>query len=826
MKTTITSLFVAIMLLTSSSMKAQFSKTLTDEPRTGWCEGPDVTFKLSDVAAQMQVTVTQLVDAFDEWTANANGDSNGYELNGFFMLENSNTTPTFHSEQYGGFEMDQNGNFSSWNGGAYWGVYIHYMNVETDELAMVICQNPTNPLSSGQVCHGTVSINLNGGQATFDLTFSVDAGEPIDKTAETDLSKLTIVGEAYVECVQEQNDQWWNYEYTIPTDGIAGKLDIDPEYMAKMFRQMVFAKDYDFTNEQWGELSNDGAATPAPGFYFSGGIIHIDPDTEKEYEETECRNAEYTDGNLFWVSNLQYLTDEDAVYSYVGQYPGGMQAGDTRTADIYIVYGSKAYVIHYTVSLPSQTPITDLTKVGEETWTIAARDPQLTWESLEYHALDLDAIADLFTSKAGKKVIPADFKLMATNSYGGITDGYTADSTETTQGFWMADGGTVGNYSDEATSFFIDYIHSDSVKALALGNKPSAFDGGESVTGAVYLVVGDSLYYAVNVNMTIISPKYTLDDCNITEYNMTVKVVPSSSLWTIGTTSVTNLEQMIGMANAKFYGVTSDGTVTDNYSVSEVSWYGGGGFWMSAADENGMAYAASFSGDGAYAIWYYDGVITWFNNIQGVLPEVGDVCYGTFYLANLWNGEAVKINLTLKFVESIVTIKPVGSEEVHVAARNAVSDDYDEISLNLSSACEQLVCTEDELIENGVWVVETADGDLTSENFDDIYGFSFNENGEAVAVENAVFQIGFVDGAIHSYVVDDANVNNTYKTTLYIQYNSKLYAFNIIINADATGINAVEAEADNPTIYDLAGRKVTNPAKGIYIQNGRKFIVK
>ena len=824
MKTSITSLFVAIMLLTSGSVKAQFSDTLVDEPRSSWCEGPDVTFKLSEVAAQMQVTVTQLVDAFDEWTANANGDSNGYELTGFFMLENSNTTPTFHSEQYGGFEMDQEGNFSSWNGGAYWGVYIHYMDVETDELAMVICQNPTNPLQNGQVCHGTVSINLNGGQATFDLTFSVDAGEPIDKEAQTDLNKLTIVGEAYVECVQEQNDQWWNYEYTIPTTGIAEKLDIDPEYMTKMFRQMVFAKNYDSNNEQWGELSNEGDATPSPGFYFSGGIIHIDPETEAEYEEMECRNAEYMDGNLFWVSNLQYLNEEDAVYCYVGQYPDGMQAGDTRTADIYIVYGDKAYIIHYTVSLPSQTPITDLVNVGEETWTISARDPQLTWESLEYHNLDLDSIAALFTAKAGKKVTPADFKLMATNSYGGITDGYTADSTETAQGFWMADGGTVGNYSDDATSFYIDYIHSDSLKALALGNKPGVFDGGETVTGAVYLVVGDSLYYAVNMSMTIISPKYTLNDCNITEYNMTAKVVPSSSSWSVGTTSVTNLEQMIGMANAKFYGVTSEGAITDNYSVSEVSWYGGGGFWMSAADENGMAYAASYSGDGAYAVWYYDGVISWFNNPGA--REPGEVFYGTFYLANLWDGKAVKINLTLKFVESIVTIKPVGSEEVKVNARNATGDDFDEVTLDLTNACEQLVCTEDELLENGVWMVETADGDLTSDNFDEMYGFSFNSFGEAVAAEDAVFQVGFADGAIHSFVVDDANVNTPYETTLYIQYKTKLYAFNIIINADAAGINTVETEADDTTVYDLAGRKVTNPTKGIYIKGGKKFLVK
>ncbi len=35
-----------------------------------------------------------------------------------------------------------------------------------------------------------------------------------------------------------------------------------------------------------------------------------------------------------------------------------------------------------------------------------------------------------------------------------------------------------------------------------------------------------------------------------------------------------------------------------------------------------------------------------------------------------------------------------------------------------------------------------------------------------------------------------------------------------------------EAEQDN-TIYDLSGRKLTEkPAKGIYIQGGKKFFVK
>jgi hypothetical protein len=31
---------------------------------------------------------------------------------------------------------------------------------------------------------------------------------------------------------------------------------------------------------------------------------------------------------------------------------------------------------------------------------------------------------------------------------------------------------------------------------------------------------------------------------------------------------------------------------------------------------------------------------------------------------------------------------------------------------------------------------------------------------------------------------------------------------------------------DSDTYYDLQGRKVTNPTRGVYIKNGRKVIVK
>ena len=48
-----------------------------------------------------------------------------------------------------------------------------------------------------------------------------------------------------------------------------------------------------------------------------------------------------------------------------------------------------------------------------------------------------------------------------------------------------------------------------------------------------------------------------------------------------------------------------------------------------------------------------------------------------------------------------------------------------------------------------------------------------------------------------------------------------------LINPQPTGVEAIGVDADcDNTIYDLSGRRVENPSNGIYIQNGKKILVK
>jgi hypothetical protein len=75
-----------------------------------------------------------------------------------------------------------------------------------------------------------------------------------------------------------------------------------------------------------------------------------------------------------------------------------------------------------------------------------------------------------------------------------------------------------------------------------------------------------------------------------------------------------------------------------------------------------------------------------------------------------------------------------------------------------------------------------------------------------------------------------------YKTKMAIEYDAKHYIYNISLmnQATATGIEKVEATTTKAgNVYDLTGRIVRKSAtgvnglaNGIYILNGKKYIVK
>lgn len=89
------------------------------------------------------------------------------------------------------------------------------------------------------------------------------------------------------------------------------------------------------------------------------------------------------------------------------------------------------------------------------------------------------------------------------------------------------------------------------------------------------------------------------------------------------------------------------------------------------------------------------------------------------------------------------------------------------------------------------------------------------------------YVLGAVDGVAGFYPLSTSD-RTIKQGKAYLELDASLSAVKLYFGGDeATGIETVVKENANAPIFDLSGRRVVNVAKGgIYIQNGKKFIVK
>lgn len=112
-----------------------------------------------------------------------------------------------------------------------------------------------------------------------------------------------------------------------------------------------------------------------------------------------------------------------------------------------------------------------------------------------------------------------------------------------------------------------------------------------------------------------------------------------------------------------------------------------------------------------------------------------------------------------------------------------------------------------------------------------------NANGLYIDDENGI-SIRLDDESINGTTVNfmvwnnpDAGISfangETVQTKLAISQSGWYYVYNITLSKDGTtGIKEIQSNQNNGVIYDLMGRKVNKMNKGIYIVNGKKYIVK
>ena len=103
--------------------------------------------------------------------------------------------------------------------------------------------------------------------------------------------------------------------------------------------------------------------------------------------------------------------------------------------------------------------------------------------------------------------------------------------------------------------------------------------------------------------------------------------------------------------------------------------------------------------------------------------------------------------------------------------------------------------------------------------------WSFNAG--STSIENTYYLVnkrndGTTDGSI---IIMAAGTFDAWSNSVGLSDNySNLFRIDIV--EDGTGIADVTIEDDNNAIYDLQGRKVQQPGKGIYIVNGKKIMIR
>lgn len=199
----------------------------------------------------------------------------------------------------------------------------------------------------------------------------------------------------------------------------------------------------------------------------------------------------------------------------------------------------------------------------------------------------------------------------------------------------------------------------------------------------------------------------------------------------------------------------------------------------------------------------------------------------TYYFRN--------IELSCNDADATLEERTLGSEDIVLPI--PAKDQETTVNFDMSNAVSALLVPDfkEFLLESNM-KTQMEEGALSEEEVSiGQDGAAIDENGNAVA-----------DGGVLSFDVDpDASENNnavitvanlgkeftpeeSISTSICFVQKGWYYIYNIkfVDNAFYNNIANITKANENGTIYDLTGRKVINPTKGIYIMNGKKFIQK
>ena len=119
-------------------------------------------------------------------------------------------------------------------------------------------------------------------------------------------------------------------------------------------------------------------------------------------------------------------------------------------------------------------------------------------------------------------------------------------------------------------------------------------------------------------------------------------------------------------------------------------------------------------------------------------------------------------------------------------------------------------------------------GNMLIGSNNDTYNITGTYPAELGSGKYTAYVLKEINSKVGFYKVNDTDRNlAAHKAFLAVPETSTAPSFILIGGGDGTtGIGNVNVNLNDNTIYDLQGRRVENPTKGIYIVNGKKVVIK
>lgn len=805
-------LAVIVCLLTGLTAQAQFKGAVEQYPTNNYASTP-INFNLTEVATALSTDTATLGTVLKTYIAAQTPTPL------FFVQQPDNTESSEPSADANGFWLSADGARVTWGESSAFYASPD-VDVENDVFAFYVGQMP-DVMKAGDKASAKIALKYNEKSVTFEIELSV-IEKPVVDIPEPELAwgKLTIVDEITKDVTQKPRSGYDADKVEVDLTEALSKLGINGSLVQEELAQLLYAKIAYVTEDavmgaQMSDSLTNESSAGAPGFWLRNF-------SDAEGNPTfECGRFAYNGDDCFFAESFAFNAETGILSCNLGQMPNKLKGGNTYYADIFIVYGDKAIKIRYNLILPEVKvgTLEDYEKAGEDTIKVEM-EPAESYDTKNI-SIDIEAMTTALGCNVGE-----------------IDDFYMLDSeidfaskNQEGVGYWVSMEGKVVGWGNDA--MFYVTPKADDYSKFGIGQYPGHMNVGDSARATLYFVAG-SKYYQLHIDLKIVEPKHgDVVFESVAQRAIEVQQVPVAYTWASRVEIPEAwVEQQLGTSDWVLYALAplnDDGSEKEgnakyskSYSISESP-----GFWM-----DGEGHNIGWSGNarvgvsisqpsGHFALMQYENSI-----------NLGDVFRFPLFLVNEENGKMVTFNFTYSIVESVVAIEEVGSTDIVLPVS---ADEYGaSTTVDLSDVLTTFNITLDALANGQYLHGITADGTYGSgvSLYD---GLAFTDKGVCVQEDPFMFFDAELneDGksiTVTSYAISEVAEDFSAIGTICFLLDGKRYVINVKFVSEAifTGITEHHSvpHTSQSAVYDLQGRQVVKTQRGLYIQNGRKYMVK